>query len=514
MGGSPISRALSEDRDTTLYDMKMCTKVRCVFNDGREAAVKGIRFLRVLTTSVVLLAVLPITVLGGSVPRADQGSPFTVQASAPSPASQAIPILNAPRFISVFTWNYWYVPFPFAQEGILAKYAFSDVNRSAYMDDLMRNTWRVLKSINRTHEVYLYELSGQTKNDQDAKPVKDVNSINRWNNARGLAAGSLNKENCDLFLLDSRGNRISDSYGAWYLDHGSQKLVDYWVAAVTADIIMQPWKGDGIFIDGPGLEVPSSLSGIPVKYSTNAAWSTASVRFMEAVSAALHSLGTKVWFNAGPTKTSVGKSVWLTMDASPNHPDILMDEGAFAVAWSRPGTLVGFYNEIECKTSIDTMRYVRNINIAMASHSKGKPGDTGVDNFGKQVSYWDAFYFALSCFLLGKNTAANNSYFSWHDDGHAVQWFEEYDIDLGPAKGAYQITRYGASNIYWREYEKGYAYVNLSNSDVTGIVLGDVCRRITHNNIQSPFDDFLIHTLDLPAHRAAILLKASVNRWS
>jgi hypothetical protein len=144
----------------------------------------------------------------------------------------------------------------------------------------------------------------------------------------------------------------------------------------------------------------------------------------------------------------------------------------------------------------------------------GLPGGAGLDNYGNPVTYWDAFYFGLSCFLLGKNTVANNSYFSWQDNNTAVQWFSEFDINLGAATGPYQMSPYGTSHIYWREYQKGYVYVNLSNTDVTGIVLADVCKKVTHNNVINPFANSpTITTLNLPAHRAAILVRSSVTSW-
>ena len=437
---------------------------------------------------------------------------------------------TAPSFIPVVTWNYEYTPFPSAQESVLAQYSFVDIQRDGYKDNLGRNTWQALKALNPTIQVYLYQLAGGThdvnwdhwrgversyvtNDSQDLVYVEYVNTINRWNNARGLSMGNLNQNNPDLFLLDSHGNRICDSYRAWYLDFGIQKYVDYWVAAATADITRQPWKADGIFIDGPGLAMPGGLSGTPAKYPTQAAWAAGAVYFMENVSAALHAEGVKAWFNAGPTTTQVGQSAWRTLDISPNHPDALLDEGTFVVSWVPAGVLAGFRTEAQCKSVIDTMQSISKISAAMASSSTGLPGATGVDNFGKPVTYWDAFYFGLSCFLLGKNTAANNSYFVWHDANQAVEWFSEYNINLGAAKGTYQVTPYGTSNIYWREYQNGYVYVNLSNTNANGIVLGDVCRQITHQNVTNPFSSPTINTLDLQAHRAAILVRSSATAY-
>ena len=194
----------------------------------------------------VVLSVLASVVLCGSSVVA-----FTTT------AQQSQPV--APPFIPVFTWNYQ-CPLPSAQESILAEYSFSDLGRWAYKDNLGHNTWQALKSLNPTQQTYLYELAAGTYSTQDTGSVEWANSINRWNNARGLPMGNLNTQNPDLFALDAHGNRIDDSYGAWLLDFGTQKYVDYWVAAATADITDQAWKADGIFVDGPWLEVEYGLS--------------------------------------------------------------------------------------------------------------------------------------------------------------------------------------------------------------------------------------------------------------
>ena len=420
-----------------------------------------------------------------------------------------------PRFISVFTWNYQ-DPFPSAQESILAKYSFSDLGSSAYKDSQARNTWTILKSLNPTHQIYCYEGPMVTMNNEDSVtqyPPLYINNIVRWDNARGHSMGNLDKNNPDLFLLDSKGNRIQHTIFKWWLlDVGNPKLWQYWEEAATTDKINQPWKADGLYIDGPGLQIPSNLSTPPMKYPTDAAWVSGAVNYVLGLTSTLHAKGQKAWFNLSPTSTSLGSAAWVTLDSSPNYPDVMMEEGAFVTPWS--STTVGnFFNETQLKNSITTMQSVHNSRVAMSSGANGLPGATGIDNFGKPVTYWDAFYYGLSCFLLGKNTVANNSYFSWHDNNSAVQWFSEFDINMGAAKGPYQVTPYGTSNIYWREYQQGYVYVNPSNNDANGIVLADVCRQVTHSNVTNPFSSPTIKTVNLQAHRGAILVRSSVTSW-
>ena len=415
-----------------------------------------------------------------------------------------------PQFVPVFTWNYG-TTLPASQESILAKYSFADLSRDYYKDSLGQNTWSVLTSLNPAFAVYTYQFSIGTWSNMDTYPAVDLNNISRWNNARGHSMGNLNTQNPGLFLLNSAGGRIQNTgYSWWLLDVGNPKFWQYWEEAVTADIISQPWKGTGIYIDGPGLEIPSGLSAPPVSYPTDAAWISDAMKYVLALTSSLHAQGQKAWFNLAPTYIPTGQAAWITLDSSANHPDVMMDEAAFVTGGSY---LANFYNEAGLKISIDTMQLVHNSQVAMASSIYASPGATGTDNYGNPVTYWDAFYFALSCFLLGKNTAANNSYFSWHDSNTAIQWFSEFNINLGAAKGPYQVTPYGTANIYWREYQNGYVYANLSSHNASGIVLGDACRQITHQNVTNPFSSPVITTLSLPMKRAAILVRSSVTGW-
>ena len=420
-----------------------------------------------------------------------------------------------PRFIPVFTWNYQ-DPFPSEQESILAKYNFSDLGSFAYKDSQGINTWANLKSLNSAHQVYCYEGPMVTMNNQDSVvqyPPWDINSIARWDNARGHSMGNLDRDNPDLFLLDSKRDRIQHTVFKWWLlDVGNVKLWQYWVEAATTDKVGRPWKADGLYVDGPWFKLPSGITAAPVKYPTDAAWASGAVNYVLGLTSALHVKGMKAWFNVEPASTSLGKTSWITVDSSPNYPDVMMDEGAFVTSWGS-STLASFSDEAAVKNSLDTMQSVHNSRVAMSSLTAGLPGAAGIDNYGAPVTYWDAFYFGLSCFLLGKNTVDNNSYFSWHDKNTAVQWFDEFDINLGAAIGSYQAAHYGASSIYWRRYQNGYVYVNLSNANASGIVLPSPLRQVTHSNVTNPFSAPTINTLNLNAHRAAILVNSSVTGW-
>jgi hypothetical protein len=91
--------------------------------------------------------------------------------------------------------------------------------------------------------------------------------------------GSLNGNQPGLFLLDSAGKRIYNvtysNVGAnqyWYLmNFGSVAYQSYWINALKADIIDQPWAADGIHADNClALAYGGGYSATSQWYSTTA----------------------------------------------------------------------------------------------------------------------------------------------------------------------------------------------------------------------------------------------------
>ena len=90
-------------------------------------------------------------------------------------------------------------------------------------------------------------------------------------------------------------------------------------------------------------------------------------------------------------------------------------------------------------------------------------------------------------------------------------FYDEYQtIDLGKAVTAYKVTRYGSTNIYWREFEKGYVYVNPTKNSVNSITLPELCKQRTHNNLKNDLESLSeINFISLDGHRATFLYKSS-----
>src|SRR5438477_39815 len=69
-------------------------------------------------------------------------------------------------------------------------------------------------------------------------------------------------------------------------------------------------------------------------------------------------------------------------------------------------------------------------------------------------------------------------------------------------------TANGPANVYWREFERGYVYVNPSPNDVDSVTLPQASRQLTHDNLNSPRDSIpSVSAISLNSHHAAILLK-------
>jgi len=346
-----------------------------------------------------------------------------------------------------------------------------------------------------------------------------LNNLGRYNVSSGHPMGSLNGNHPELFLLDSAGNRI---YNQWYstpstnrysylMDFGSAAYQSYWLTAVKADIIDQPWVADGIHTDlCTTFQAAAGENAIPAKYPTNAAWSNAMNSFTQAIAAGLHGYGQKLWCNKGDTRSAAGSAAWLALDASANHADVLDEEGAFAVMWGAP---VWFYQESEWKSQLDTLAATKNTKVALYSHTQLVAGQSGTDNWGQPVTFWQTLWYSLGSFLLGKNDVLGNAYFYFHGgdtDYNKIIWYDEYDhIDLGKALGAYTVANIGGVNVYSREFEKGYVYVNPSATNVASITLPQASQQLTHDNLFSlPASIPLVSAIALNGHNTAVLLKS------
>ena len=425
------------------------------------------------------------------------------------------------KFLQTFLLYYGGGPTLVASDAArLAKFDLLNFDRFRY-NQIGPNTWASIKALNPNVSIYLYEDGPDVYNDQDALPQISLNTVGRYNVSRGHPMGSLNGDHPELFLLDSGGSRIyslvysnpAANHFNYLLDFGSAAYQSYWLTAVKADIIDQPWVADGVHADDC-VSTAAELgdNAVPAKYSTAAAWSAGMNSFVGAIAAGLHGYGQKLWCNKGGTRLVDGSTSWLALDAGANPPDVFMEEGAFAVMWG-PWS-VQFFQESEWKRQLDTMVALKHTKAAMLSHTQLAVDQTGTDNYGHQVTFWQTLWYSLGSFLLGKNDALG-TFFSFHggdSDYNKIIWYDEYDkIDLGKALGSYTVTTIGGVNIYSREFEKGYVYVNPTPNNVASVTLPQASRQLTHGNLLSLLDSVpIVNTVSLNGFNAAILVKTVV----
>jgi chitodextrinase len=401
----------------------------------------------------------------------------------------------------------------------LAKFDLIDIDRFRY-NQIGGNTWLSIKALNPEVQIYLYEMGPESTNYMDGAQPVSLNNLGRYDVSRGHSMGALNGNNSALFLLNASGQRIHNvAYSNvsqnryWHLmDFGSPDYQQYWIESAKADVFDQPWAADGLFVDNClTFSAAGGYSATSAKYPTNAAWSAAMNAFTNGITAGAHAHGQKLWCNKGDTTTADGSAAWLALDDGASPPDVLLEEGAFAVKWGNGVTQ--FFPEANWKRQVDTMGAMRTTSVAMLAHTKLFEGQSGTDNWGQPVSFGQTLWYALGSFLLGKNDALGNSYFTFVDGSsyNKVLWFEEYDrIDLGRALGAYQVASIGGVNLYWREFERGYVYVNPTTSNIASIPLPQPGRALVRETLATLAELLpIVTTIPLKGHHAAFVLKTT-----
>jgi len=402
----------------------------------------------------------------------------------------------------------------------LAKFDLIDIDRFRYQD-IGPNTWAAIKALNPAMQIYLYEMGPEAPSHLDSTLPLFLNGLGRYDVSRGHFMGSLNGNHPGLFLLNSAGQRVYSvgfsNVGAnqyWHLmDFGDSSYQSYWINAVKADIVDQPWAADGVFVDNClTLANAGGYSATNTRYPTNTAWSAAMNSFVEAISNGMRAYGQKLWCNRGETRSVDGSAAWLSLDNGASPPDVLLEEGAFAVEW---GSDTQFYPELDWKRQIDTIAAIRNSKVATMSHTKLMDGQSGTDNWGRPVSFAQTLWYALGSFLLAKNDELGNAYFMFNGGSgyNRIWWFDEYDnIDLGRAVGGYRVTSIGGVNIYWREFERGYVYVNPTANNVASLALPQAARLLARDTLGAlPELLPLVDSIALAGHHAAFVLKADAG---
>jgi hypothetical protein len=374
------------------------------------------------------------------------------------------------------------------------------------------STWRAIKQHNPNTEIHLYTQVNSTNPSSDSWPIYSLNNISRYGDSRGHSDGKLKDHN--NYFLHRNGAKLgyfnNGSLKRYHLDPGVANFQAYALEATLNDHKDQSWSADGIYTD----VLASQLSHIAPtdEYGSQNAWSAAVKSLVNYLTKGLNAQGQTFSINHGPTRVSEVKTHWKALNAINNPPKYLLEEGAHAHIYGTGD--INFLHENSWKNQIDTIVAMTNIGYLSAASSKlFDLDDTGIDNFGKSFSGWDALYFAMASYCLGKDDK-DAFYFKTADLVYSYSrwdsYYDEYDlIDLGAAVGSYQVTKVGGNNIYYREFADGYVYVNPTPNNVASIQLPEPCKRRTHGNLYKNLDSLPnLSTIGLNAHRAAFLYKS------
>ena len=415
---------------------------------------------------------------------------------------------------------------PAFQSGDDVKYAKCDLldfARNRY-NQIVKNgvyTYDLIHAINPSSVICIYEQgpdvwTGWTPGSYefDTCAVTDMNNIARYRVSRGHSMGALDPDQPQFFLLQSSGARCH-TYDASYrylMDFGSPSFVNYWGEATVADLgLTQPWHGDGIFIDNCAPQQSGYACDTPVKYNTDVTWSAAMMTWHTGLAAYLRNNGLKSWTNSGNLGNQAGYDFYAQIDNAATPPDIMSDEGVFVQSWG--SAIATFYDEAKWKRQVDIMTVMQHVKLAQFSHIRAPEGQGGTDNNGQSLTWWDAMWYAMGSFCLGMNDQLKNDYFyffSGQTGNVQLYWYDEYDrIDLGTAVGPYTMSTISGVHVYWREFQKGYVFVNVSATTVP-VPLAQACKQLTHDTIlQDPSTFADVTSISLVGHRAAFLMKSS-----
>ena len=423
------------------------------------------------------------------------------------------------KFINPFMWRIGGDDLRSGDENELAKYDIIFCKKAHY-DDIKGDSWGAIKAINPKSKIYLVTHAIYVDPDYDKRDLPYLNNMARYNISRGHSMGNLNRDNPELFLLDSNNKRVIWDYDLnnpmYLLDFGDSRFQKYAKEATITDNVNQPWTADGVYSDHINAQVVN-VHTKPAKYNTDAKWNTAMNSFINAMTAGLAARGQKFGGNRGRTRHAEGMEAWLDLDSSANPPELVVEEAAFVVYSSTSD--VKFLTEEQWARQIYVLSSIKNSKACFQSRTYlSGPGDSGIDSDGKRITWWEALYFALGSYLVGKNDVQDNSYFRFHHGSYTNidGYYDEFDkIDLGAAVSNYKVKAYSGTNIYWREFQYGYVYVNPTNKNVGSISLPVSCKQRTHDNLYQDLDNLPnINSISLDAHRAAILYKSNQSNQS
>jgi len=163
---------------------------------------------------------------------------------------------------------------------------------------------------------------------------------------------------------------------------------------------------------------------------------------------------------------------------------------------------------------------IMNTNVLVDALGSAGPGkgieimDTLISDpaTGRTWRGWDVLWFAMTSFLLGYEPTLQNAYFHFTAWGYRdCYWFDEYDpryLHLGlPLDTARKLS----SGAWEREFERGWVWVNPTNTDITLTIPQDSARILNHYNFKNPGSVPAVTQFVLPAWTGVVGLRAGMT---
>lgn len=262
--------------------------------------------------------------------------------------------------------------------------------------------------------------------------------------AGGVSYAQASREHPSWLLRDAAGQPIQcRGYPyLWALDVGNRGFQRAWTNEVVHELRTQGW--DGVFMDNvdPTIRYYHDPSDV-ARYPTDAAYTAAMTSALAYVAPRIHAAGKLVMANIGswPNYARTGMG-WL------KDLDGAMDE-RFVKYVNTPGQ--GYRSTAEWRTELSIVQRAQREGKWFIGITESSFGDSSAARYG-----W-------ATMLLG---AAGRAAFALQNDTQygIENWFTEYDIPLGPARGAAEAE---PSGVYRRRFSNGLVLANPTESTRT-----------------------------------------------
>lgn len=394
-------------------------------------------------------------------------------------------------------------------------------------------TWSAVKALNPASKFFAYvagEIINITSN--CASIPGGLDNIGRYSSACGHSQGTLSTHlntTPSYFLKDAGGTVIynTNSPNYYIMDVGVPGLQQYWVEATTTDMNGRAWQPDGVFTDWT-YPLLTAQSSVDPDYTTDALWADAVISFVDAVTGGLAGAAPSLLYvpNIGCASSDVGSAAWISMDGNAHPPYAGLDEAIFVqdggCGTVRTNGTQGVYvlPPVRWIYSLNVLSQTSNIRVLGQNRTCNGygPGSAMVDQYDHVRTWDDLLISSLAYYFLGQNANGirdrwrfqEGSDYNWMDSA-APYWHAEYDyLDLGRPLEDYHLVS-GQTDVYMREYERGYVYASISYTVDRSIALPVDCKKITHANVSNDWNSLATITADtLTPMSGAIYAKNSM----